>query len=159
MKKKPVSATSVPAVKGKTVYPEPFATLVRGRTKRKLGDLFGLTNFGVNLTSLEPNAASALLHSHATQDEFVYVLEGTPTVRVGEQEFLLEPNDCIGFKAGTDVPHQVINRSKEPATFLEIGDRSPNDRVHYPNDDLKAELSPKGTWVFLRKDGIPISRE
>jgi uncharacterized cupin superfamily protein len=49
------------------------------RQKRLLGDLFGLTNFGVNLTRLTPGGESALLHRHRhnKQDEFIYVLEGS----------------------------------------------------------------------------------
>lgn len=35
-----------------TTYPEPFASRVAGREKRPLGDLFGLANFGVNITRL-----------------------------------------------------------------------------------------------------------
>ena len=44
-------------------YPEPFASRMAGRVKRPLGDLFGLTNFGVNLTRLMPGAVSALHHA------------------------------------------------------------------------------------------------
>ena len=38
-------------------YPEPFFSRMKGRLKRPLGDLFGLTNFGVNLTTLSPGAS------------------------------------------------------------------------------------------------------
>ncbi|HEU6456584.1 MAG TPA: cupin domain-containing protein, partial [Roseateles sp.] len=51
-----------------------------GREKRPLGDVFGLSNFGVNLTRLAPGAMSALRHAHSKQDEFVYILEGRPTL-------------------------------------------------------------------------------
>ena len=51
-----------------TSYPEPFASRMAGREKRPLGDLFGLTNFGVNLTRLLPSAASAVRHSHSRQE-------------------------------------------------------------------------------------------
>ncbi|MDZ7871184.1 MAG: cupin domain-containing protein [Rheinheimera sp.] len=60
-----------------SVYPPPFAAMMQGRQKRVLGDLFGLQNFGVNLTELAPGAMSALRHHHHTQDEFIYILEGT----------------------------------------------------------------------------------
>ena len=57
-------------------YPDAFKPRVAGRAKRKLGDALGLKNFGVNLTTIRPGAASALRHWHLTQDEFVYILEG-----------------------------------------------------------------------------------
>jgi uncharacterized cupin superfamily protein len=129
--------------------------LVAGRTKRKLGDVFGLRNFGVNLTHLEPGTVSALLHSHAVQDEFVFVLEGNPTVVFGDHEYQLAPGDCMGFKSGTGVAHQLINRTGQVVVYLEIGDRSHGDHVVYPRDDIAAKLGPDGSWIMTRKDGTP----
>ena len=57
-------------------YPPPHDKLVAGRSRKRLGDAAGLTQFGVNLTKLEPGSVSALRHWHENQDEFVYVLEG-----------------------------------------------------------------------------------
>ncbi len=155
LREKPIAAISVPAATGRTLYPAPFAKQVRGRTKRKLGDVFALSNFGVNLTQLAPGAASALFHQHTTQDEFIYILEGSPTLLLGEEAFLLAPGECMGFKAGTHAAHQLINQSNETVTYLEIGDRSANDKAHYPNDDLTAILNNEGNWVFTHKDGTP----
>ncbi|HXV36271.1 MAG TPA: cupin domain-containing protein [Myxococcota bacterium] len=155
MRDRPIASLDVEARRGQTVYPEPFARWVAGRTKRKLGDVFGLRNFGINLTHLEPGAASALFHSHAVQDEFVFVLEGHPTVAFGEVDYQLSPGDCMGFKAGTGIAHQLINRTSESVTYLEIGDRSPGDHVVYPRDDIAACLGADGAWIMTRKDGTP----
>ncbi len=155
MKNKPIAATAIPLPPVKTLYPPPFDTQVKDRRKRKLGDFFGLNNFGVNLTELGPGAVSALLHHHSKQDEFIYVLAGNPTLVLGEEEYLLQAGECMGFKAGCGVPSQLVNRSAEPAVFLEIGDRSEGDEVEYPNDDLKATQLPNGVWRFTRKDGSP----
>jgi len=155
MKSIPVTAETIPPPDKKTIYPAPFASLVEGRTKRKLGDYFGLTNFGVNLTHLAPGAVSALFHHHSKQDEFVYILQGTPTLMLGKQEYLLKPGDCMGFKAGEGVEHQLVNHSAEPAVYLEIGDRKEGDEVEYPHDDLKAIQLANGVWVLTHKDGHP----
>ena len=155
MKPRPIPAEQIPENPRKTVYPEPFAQQVQGRSKKKLGDHFGLVNFGVNLTRLEPGAVSALLHWHSRQDEMIYVLEGQPTLMIGEDAWPLRPGDCFGVRAGTGVAAQVINRSEASAVILEIGDRSAGDQVEYPNDDLKAELDDNGQWRFLHKDGRP----
>jgi uncharacterized cupin superfamily protein len=155
MNQSPISARSVAAVMGKTIYPKPYAELVKGRLKRKLGDIFGLTNFGVNLTDLAPGAVSALLHSHSKQDEFILVLEGNPTLILGEEEFILHPGDCYGFKAGNGIAHQIANKSSANVSYLEIGDRSEADEVEYPNDDLKATQSTNGIWILTHKDGRP----
>lgn len=153
MKQSPISAESIPAAMGKTIYPEPYASLVKGRLKRKLGEFFGLTNFGINLTHLSPGAISALAHNHSKQDEFILILEGTVTLVLGKEEFVLNPGDCYGFKAGTGIAHQLINQTQESVTYLEIGDRTEGDEVEYPNDDLKATQLSNGLWKLTHKDG------
>lgn len=151
----PSPATEIPLEKKQTSYPSPFTGVVAGREKRKLGDYFGLENFGINLTRLAPGAASALAHHHARQDEFIYVLEGHPTLIMDNKPYTLNPGDCCGFKAGTQIAAQIINRSQTTATILEIGDRTPRDVVEYPDDDLRAVQQPDGQWQFLHKDGEP----
>ena len=133
-------------------YPEPFLSRMEGRTKRPLGDLFGLKNFGVNLTTLVPGGESALLHRHSKQDEFVYIIDGHPTLVTDEGEGDLSPGMCAGFPA-EDVAHQLVNRSDKPVTLLEIGDRTAGDEVSYPADDIAAALGLDGKWVFTKKDG------
>ena len=155
MKQIPIAAESVSAPQGKTNYPEPYATLVQGRLKRKLGDHFGLTHFGVNLTHLAPGAISALAHSHSKQEEFIFILEGNPTLILDQQEFVLHPGDCYGFPAGTGIAHQLVNRSDATVTYLEMGDRPEGDAGEYPNDDLKATQLSDGKWLFTHKDGRP----
>lgn len=130
-------------------YPEPFASRVGTREKRPLGDPFGLTAFGVNLTQLAPGALSALHHRHSRQDEFVYVLDGHPTLVTDAGEVTLAPGMCAGFPAGGGA-HHLENRSDRPVTLLEIGDRGAGDRVDYPRDDLQLVGE-----VYARKDGQP----
>ena len=122
--------------------------------KHPLGDLFGLSNFGVNLTRLAPNAVSALRHAHTKQDEFVYILQGRPTLRTDEGRTQLTPGLCAGFKAGTGNAHHLINETTEEVVYLEVGDRTPGDEGGYPDDDLKASLV-EGRWKFVRKNGTP----
>ena len=137
----------------KSNYPEPYAARMEGREKRVLGDVFGLVNFGVNLTRLAPGGSSALRHAHTKQDEFVYVLEGRPVLVTDEGETLLEPGMCAGFKAGGGA-HHLVNRTGSDVVFLEVGDRTPGDAVAYPDDDMQATLV-EGAWKFTRKDGTP----
>lgn len=149
-----IDAATAPKRAKPSVYPEPFASRMSGRTKRPLGDLFGLANFGVNLTELAPGGESALMHRHKTQDEFVYVVSGHPTLVTEDGTEKLAPGMCAGFPAG-GAAHQLRNDTDEPALYLEIGDRSPGDAATYPNDDLRADLNDEGRWVFSRKDGTP----
>lgn len=135
-------------------YPEPFASQMTGRRKQPLGDLFGLTNFGVNLTRLAPRAVSALRHAHTKQDEFIYILQGRPTLHTDEGRIQLAPGMCAGFKAGTGNGHHLVNETTEEVVYLEVGDRTPGDEGSYPDDDLKA-LLVEGKWKFVHKDGTP----
>jgi uncharacterized cupin superfamily protein len=135
-------------------YPEPFASRMSGREKRPLGDLFGLTNFGVNLTRLAPGGVSALRHAHSRQDEFVYVLQGTPVLVTDRGETPLAPGMCAGFKSGTGDAHHLVNRTGEDVVYLEIGDRTAGDAATYPDDDIQAMLVD-GAWRFTHKDGTP----
>ncbi len=125
-----------------------------GREKRPLGDLFGLKNFGVNLTRLAPGGESALLHRHSKQDEFIYVLQGIPTLVTEDGEEILRPGMCAGFAAGGKA-HQLVNRTRQDVIYLEIGDRTPGDESFYPSDDIQATLGPDGNWMFSHKDGTP----
>ena len=149
-----ITAAEVPARSKPSVYPEPFASRMVGREKRQLGDLFGLTNFGVNLTRLAPNSVSALRHAHTKQDEFVYILQGRPTLQTDEGRTQLSPGMCAGFKASTGNGHRLINETSEEVVYLEVGDRTPGDEGSYPDDDLKA-LLVEGKWKFVHKDGAP----
>ncbi|HKJ71351.1 MAG TPA: cupin domain-containing protein [Gammaproteobacteria bacterium] len=135
-------------------YPEPFASRMAGREKRALGDAFGLSSFGVNLTRLAPGAVSALRHAHAVQEELVYILAGRPTLVTDEGRTPLEPGMCAGFPAGTGNAHHLVNETDAEVRYLEIGDRAAGDEVVYPDDDLRAEWSGGG-WRFTRKDGTP----
>nr|WP_282184535.1 cupin domain-containing protein [Azospirillum baldaniorum] len=104
------------------------------------------------MTRLEPGAASALRHWHTRQDEFVYVLDGELTLVTDAGETVLRPGMCAGFPAGKPDGHQLVNRSDEPATYLEVGDRSAGDEAHYPDEDLRYDSV---TDLFTHRDGTP----
>ena len=147
-----IAAEEVPVPAIKSVYPTAFATRVEGRTKRKLGDVFGLMNFGVNLTTLAPGAMSALRHSHSIQDEFIYVLSGEATLITDAGETVLTAGMCAGFRAGTGDAHHLINRSGAVAVYLEVGSRSPDDLTTCSDIDM---VSSAADGRFTHKDGSP----
>lgn len=140
--------------RGGTSYPEPYRAVVDGRTRRVLGDPLGLKNFGVNLCTLQPGAASSMRHWHTRQDEFVYVLEGEVTLVTDAGETVLRPGMAAGFPAGRADGHHFVNRSDRPAVFLEVGDRLPGDEAHYPDADLRARAG-RAPYQMLHKDGTP----
>jgi uncharacterized cupin superfamily protein len=148
-----IEAATAPLARPGRGYPEPFAARVAGRERRPLGDFFGLTNFGVNLTRLPPGGMSALRHTHSREDEFIYVVEGEAVLVTNAGETPLRPGMCAGFKAGDGNAHHLLNRTMHDVVYLEIGDRNPGDTVVYPDDDIGRALAPDGTRHFVRNDG------
>jgi uncharacterized cupin superfamily protein len=155
MKRVSIKALDAPPRSKPSGYPEKFRARVEGREKRPLGDLFGLSNFGVNLTRLAPGAESSVRHAHAKQDEFVYVLEGHPTLVTDAGATELSPGMCAGFKAASGDAHHLVNRTKQDVLYLEIGDRTRGDSATYPDDDLQVVQDAQGNWRYLHKDGTP----
>lgn len=139
---------------GSAAYPAEFRHICAGRHKTALADAVGLTQFGVNLTRLEPGAATALRHWHENEDEFVFVLEGEVTLVEDAGEVLLGSGECAGFKAGVPNGHQLINRTNRDAVVLEVGTRAERERAHYPDVDLRFERDRDGIRV-LHRSGEP----
>ncbi len=135
-------------------YPAELAAGFERRIKRPLTEALGLTQFGVNLTTLEPGAMSSLRHWHAKEDECVYLLEGELVLITDEGECLLKPGMAAGFPAGDANGHHLVNRSTQPATYLEIGTRSKDEDATYPDDDLRL-VKRDGRRLFVRKSGEP----
>lgn len=148
-----INPSDVPAQQG-TDYPDRFKAWVAGRSRQRLGDMAGLKNFGVNLTTLEPGSASALRHWHSVQDEFIYVISGELVLVNNAGESILMPGMAAAFPAGEADGHCLINRSTHPATYLEVGDRTPGDCVTYPDVDLLAVHAAQG-YRFTHADGRP----
>ena len=136
-------------------FPAELASRMAARTKRPLGDPFGLAIFGVNLTRLASGAWSMVHHQHKRQDEFIYVLEGEPVLVTDAGETQLSPGMCAGFPAGGS-PHHLENRNDRDTLILEVGDRGGDEEVLFPDDDVRAAMGPKGRWSFARMDGSPL---
>ena len=141
-------------VRTKGRYPDPWGAVTEGREKAALGDVVGLTQFGVNLTRLKPGAASALRHWHEAEDELVYVLEGEIVLIEDGGPTVLQRGEAAGFKAGVANGHHLVNKSKRDAVYLEVGTRAKRERAHYPDIDLVYEKDESG-FRFSRRSGEP----
>jgi uncharacterized cupin superfamily protein len=141
-------------VDARSTYPEQFTAVVAGRSRKRLGVAAGLDQFGVNLTTLTPGAASALRHWHHKEDELVYVLQGELTLIEDAGETLLKPGDAAGFKANVPNGHHLVNKSNRDAVYLEIGTRSKIERADYPDVDLVVVRDETG-GRYTHKDGKP----
>jgi uncharacterized cupin superfamily protein len=122
-----------------------------------LGDVVGLTQFGVHLERLPPGSRSSHRHWHETEDEFIYLISGE-LVLVEDTETLLRAGDAAAWKAAEPVAHCLENRSSADATMLVIGTRALKGIVHYPDHDVVLHHDETGRR-FTRSDGSPIKAE
>ena len=148
-----IDIASLP-IDSRTNYPEPFNRVVIGRSRKRLGVAAGLDQFGVNLTTLKPGAASSLRHWHEREDELVYLLEGQVVLIEENGETVLKPGDAAGFKANVPNGHHLVNKSERDAVYLEIGSRFKLERAEYPDVDLRIIRDDAGAR-YTHKDGKP----
>ena len=149
-----VRALDVPEQRG-SGYPEPFRSRMGDRVKRRLGNAFGLTQYGVNLVRLAPGRQSALRHFHSHEEELLYLLEGELVLITNGGEQLMSAGMCVGFPANTGDAHHLVNRSDAAAVYLEIGSRIDADNGHYPDDDLCWVADGTGGVIGAHKNGAP----
>ncbi|PIB24070.1 transcriptional regulator [Amylibacter kogurei] len=142
-------------VKTGSIYPDPFAAEMAGRTSLRLGDAGGLTQFGANLVILEPGAKSSLRHWHLNEDEFVMVTDGIVTLIDDHGETQMSVGDCAAFPAGDANGHHFINKTDRIARFLVVGTKAPTETATYSDIDMKVEMQG-GSCTFTRKDGSPL---
>jgi len=142
-------------VEANTNYPDPFWKAVVGRERKRLGNVVGLSQFGVNLTTLKPGAWSSQRHWHRNEDEFIYVLEGEITLCEDHRsEIVLKAGDAAGWKANSRVGHCLINRGTRDAVYIEVGTRAVVETAVYPDIDMRAERDKTG-MRYMRKNGEP----
>jgi len=129
--------TDIETTTGAEKYPSAIRHLFEGRHKAKLGDVVGVTQFGVNLTTLDPGCISALRHWHEGEDEFIYIVSGELVRRDDNGDQLLSAGSFAGFPAGDSNGHHLVNESDSAASYIEVGSRRPGkDVVHYPDHDI-----------------------
>lgn len=138
-------------VKTGSIYPEPYASMMAGRSSIRLGEAGGLTQFGVNLVRLEPGALSSLRHWHMNEDEFVMVTEGECLLVQDAGETVMRVGDCAAFPAGSPDGHQFVNRSDKLAVFLVVGTKARAEVATYSDIDLKIHIA-EGKARFTYKD-------
>ena len=105
-----------------------------------LGRHFGFGKLGIHHERLPTGRRLSLPHAESAEEEFVFVLEGTPDVWLDGELHRLKPGDAVGFPAGTGLAHTVINNTDAEVRLLVVGEKSkPENRIVYP---LNPERKP-----------------
>ena len=107
----------------------------------------GLTRIGIHHERLPPGRRTSYPHAESAEEEFAYVLEGTPDVWIDGTLHRLGPGDAVGFPAGTGICHTFLNNTDTEVRLLVIGEANkPENRIHYPmNQDY--ERTRKDAWT------------
>lgn len=123
------------------------------RTNKSLGDLVGLTGLGVHLIEVEPGRESTEYHVHYHEDECTYVLSGTGTVTLGDEEHAIGPGDFIGYRAG-GLAHTMRATGEACLVCLVIGERLAHDVGDYPRLQKRLYRQAGLPWNLVDHDAI-----
>lgn len=127
---------------------EPDAHVYTGTTEpmafdAPLSDALGVTRIGIHHVRLLPGRRSSFPHAESTEDEFAYVLEGTPDVWVDGVLHALAEGDSVGFPAGTGICHTFINNTQTEVRLMVIGEKPKADnRIRYPMNEAHERTRP-----------------
>jgi uncharacterized cupin superfamily protein len=93
----------------------------------------GLTRIGIRHQVLLPGRRTSYPHAESDEEEFVYVIEGTPSLWLNGELYELEPGDGVGFPPGTGITHSFLNNSDARVVLLVVGETAkPHNKVFYP---------------------------
>jgi uncharacterized cupin superfamily protein len=104
-----------------------------------LGRALGLTRIGIHHERLPPGRRTSFPHAESAEEEFVYVLDGTPDVWLDGTLHRLRPGDAVGFPAGTGLAHSFLNNTEAEVRLLVVGEawKSENRAIYPVNLDRK----------------------
>lgn len=112
----------------------------------------GLKRLGIHHELLEPGVRTSWPHAEEQEEEFIFVLEGTPDVWVDGELYRLKPEDCVAFAPGTGIAHTFINNTEAPVRLLVVGEYIPGNRIYYPFHPTGwAGMVPKKGWSDVPK--------
>ena len=123
-----------------------------------LADRAGITRAMLNLARIPPGKEAFVPHAHSLQEEFVFILEGTGTALIGDQEVAIGPGDYIGYPTdGT--PHHLINSGSEDLLCLMGGERTQVEVSQFPTLGRVGVFLPEGVQFFDADSGEKLGQE
>jgi uncharacterized cupin superfamily protein len=114
--------------------------------------LLGGQEIAFNVFELGPGQSVCPYHYESTEEEWVIVLSGRPTLRTPEGEVELGPWDCAYCGAGEASAHKLTNRTDEPARLVIWSNHSTPGTTVYP-DSGKVGAWPPGK-LFRLADAV-----
>lgn len=98
-----------------------------------VGRLLGLTKIGIHIETLAPGRRTSWPHAESHEEEFAFVVQGTPQAWVDGHVFDLTPGDFVAFPSGTGISHTFLNNTEEEVVLLVGGEANKEDnKIFYP---------------------------
>jgi uncharacterized cupin superfamily protein len=113
------------------------------------GKRIGASRLGMTIYELPPGHGICPYHFEWTDEEWLFVLEGVPTLRTPEGERELEPGDVVCFPCGPDGAH-LVRAGAETARVGIISTKNDVGVAEYPDSD-KVGVWVNGTHYMLRR--------
>lgn len=123
------------------------------RVNKSLGDLTGITGFGIHLIEVPLGKESTEYHMHYYEDECTYILSGTATVVIGDVRTEVAAGDFIAYPKGGEA-HTMINTGEEVLRCLVVGERLAHDIGDYPNKGKRIYRNQGMPWNLVDIDSI-----
>lgn len=142
----PISTDDVPWAEWSDV--PRFAIRYRHLSSAVLGENYRI---GVAIEELPAGMQAAPAHYHLFEEEHLYLLEGTLTVRLGAGRHVMKPGDYICFPAGQKAGHCLINETDRVCRYVIIGENDRNEVVIY-TDTNKVLLRALGRRALFDLD-------
>jgi uncharacterized cupin superfamily protein len=104
-----------------------------GCRRKQLGSAAGGEKLGCSLYEVPPGRRAWPYHYHLANEEAIYVLEGSGTLRIGGEEIWVSEGDYVAFPAGEEASHQLINSSEAVLRYLCFSTMVEPDVMVYPD--------------------------
>jgi uncharacterized cupin superfamily protein len=118
----------------------------------RLGPLLGAEMLGASIYELRTGQSVCPYHYEYGNEEWLLVLEGSPTLRGPDGEVVLEPGDLVCFPEGPQGAHKVTNRDSAIALIVMISTKIEPSVSVYP-DSGKIGAWPPGK-LFREQDAV-----
>jgi len=119
----------------------------------RVGARLGAELLGGALYELEPGERLFPYHTHHTNEEWVLVVRGRPTLRMADGERDLTEGDVVAFPRGDAGLHQVLNRTDAPIRVLMLSTKLMPEIVHYPDSEKFGLRDATGERIMLARPG------
>lgn len=122
----------------------------------RLGKALGAERTGVSVYEIPPGQSICPYHYELGEEEWLLVLEGTPTLRHPEGSDRLDPWDVVLFPRGPEGAHAVGNETEETARVLMFSDVVLPTATVYPDSDKVGIWTgdPETDLVVRRDSGV-----